>query len=42
MDRTVAQGYRGWGNSFEVQTQGTVPGTDGSNVLALGDLAALG
>jgi hypothetical protein len=42
MDRTVVQGYRGWGTSFELQTQGTVPGTDGSNLLALGGLAAFG
>jgi hypothetical protein len=42
MDRTVVKGYRGWGTSLEIQTQGTVPGTDGSNVVALGALAAFG
>ena len=29
-------GYRGWGMSAELQTQGTVPGTDGSNLFAVG------
>jgi len=37
-----ARGYQGWGGSVEVQTQGNVPGTDGSNLLALGGLGAFG
>ena len=37
-----ASGYQGWGASLEVQTQGSVPGTDGSNLGAVGALAALG
>lgn len=42
MDRTVQSGYRGWGNSFEIQTQGNVPGTDGSNQIAIGAMWAMG
>lgn len=31
-------GYRGWGMSAEIQTQGTIPGTDSSNLLAVGGI----
>jgi hypothetical protein len=41
IDRSV-RGYQGWGTSLEVQTQGSVPGTDGSNLGAVGALAAFG
>ena len=42
MDRSKAYGYRGVGGSVELQTQGQVRGTDGSNSLALGALLAYG
>lgn len=41
IDRSLT-GWQGWGTSVEVQTPGTVPGTDGSGLLALGWLGALG
>jgi hypothetical protein len=31
-------GYRGWGMSAELQTQGAIPGTDGSNLFAVGGI----
>ncbi len=31
-------GYRGWGMSAELQTQGAVPGTDSSNLFAVGGI----
>jgi hypothetical protein len=31
-------GYRGWGVSAELQTQGAIEGTDGSNLIAVGGI----
>ena len=31
-------GYRGWGVSAELQTQGAIEGTDGSNLIAIGGI----
>ena len=31
-------GYRGWGMSAELQTQGAIEGTDGSNLIAIGGI----
>ncbi len=31
-------GYRGWGMSAEIQTQGAIPGTDSSNLFAVGGI----
>ncbi len=32
----VEKGYRGWGSSLQINLAGTVPGTDGQNLLGLG------
>ena len=32
----VEKGYRGWGSSFQLNLAGTLPGTDGQNILGLG------
>jgi hypothetical protein len=42
VDRSILAGYQGIGTSVELQTQGQVPGTDGSNSLALGGMGAFG
>ena len=42
VDRSVLAGWQGWGTSVEVQTPGNVPGTDGSALLALGGMGAVG
>lgn len=36
MDYKVAKGYRGWGSSLQVNIAGTLPGTDGQNIVGLG------
>ncbi len=35
MDK-VDKGYRGWGSSFQLNIAGSLPGTDGQNLLGLG------
>ena len=42
MDRSLERGWQGWGTSVELQTPGSVPGTDGAAQLALGGLGAIG
>ncbi len=42
VDRSVVAGWQGWGSSVELQTPGTVPGTDGSGLIALGGMGAFG
>jgi len=32
----VEQGYRGWGSSVQVNIAGSLPGTDGQNIIGLG------
>lgn len=32
----VEKGYRGWGSSFQLNLAGSLPGTDGQNILGLG------
>ncbi len=32
----VDKGYRGWGSAFQLNLAGTLPGTDGQNLLGLG------
>lgn len=42
VDRSIVAGWQGWGTSLELQTPGNVPGTDGSGLVALGAMGALG
>jgi len=42
MDYTVATGFRGWASQVDLQVAGSIPGTDGANVLAVGALPAFG
>ncbi len=40
MDYTVSSGYRGWATQIDLQIAGSLKGTDGQNLLALGALPA--
>ena len=42
MDYSVLSGYRGWATQIDVQIEGEVKGTSGSNTLAIGALPAFG
>ena len=42
MDYSVLSGYRGWATQIDLQLEGDVKGTTGSNTLALGALPAFG
>jgi hypothetical protein len=42
MDYSVEKGYRGWATQIDLQLEGKVKGTTGSNTLALGGLPAYG
>ncbi len=42
MDNTVLKGYRGWATQVDLQFEGNVKGTVGSNSIALGALPAYG
>lgn len=42
MDYSVLRGYRGWATQVDLQLEGSVKGTKGSNTLALGALPAFG
>lgn len=42
MNDSVVSGYRGWGTQIDLQLAGSLKGTDGQNVLALGPLPAFG
>lgn len=42
MDYSVVSGYRGWATQVDLQFEGSVKGTTGSNTLAIGALPAFG
>ena len=42
MDYAVTQGYRGWATQVDLQIAGSLKGTDGQNVLAVGAVPAFG
>ena len=42
MDNTVTKGYRGWATQIDLQLEGDVTRTDGSNSVAVGALPAFG
>ncbi|WP_455197045.1 hypothetical protein [Kaarinaea lacus] len=42
MDPSVTSGYRGWATQVDLQGEGSVKGTKGSNTLAIGALPAYG
>ena len=42
MDDSITSGYRGWGIQVDLQIAGSLKGTDGQNVLAVGVLPAFG
>lgn len=42
MDSSVVRGYRGWATQIDLQLEGEVKGTKGTNSLALGALPAFG
>ncbi|TVZ41643.1 hypothetical protein P886_0991 [Alteromonadaceae bacterium 2753L.S.0a.02] len=42
MDSSVVSGYRGWATQIDVQIEGEVKGTKGSNSVAMGALPAFG
>ncbi len=42
MDYSVATGFRGWASQVDLHFAGSIPGTDGANILAVGALPAFG
>ena len=42
MDSSVVKGYRGWATQIDLQLEGNVTRTDGSNTVAVGALPAFG
>ncbi len=42
MDYAVSNGYRGWATQVDLQVAGSLKGTDGQNLLAIGALPAFG